>query len=177
MHGTVGWIFTKADDFYLPVRNSSFFCFVWVILKVSLKLAFLLLCSQVRQPRKHTWVTTTSGSDLLENECGLSFICDWNGKLKWHRERRASEHRHPSTTCSTYALQDCGLHPTFIQTWYMSPDRDWHSCRSVWLGRPHRPNCRFSKLVLWPPFLSKQRTTCLLKRGHCERGRPQTKKK
>lgn len=124
------------------------------------------------------WVTTTSGSDLLENECCLSFICDWKGRgaleeqRKTDRDRRASAGipappAVPMHSRTVDSIQPSSRHDTWVLT---ETSTAVGQCGCV--GLPNQ-NVGF-KLVLWPP-LSLTENNLPAKRGHCERGRPQKK--
>lgn len=100
MHSTVGRVYKSGWCLFASARCFLFFShplFVFVSAGAQSKSwSFSLSHSQVKQPRKHMWVTTTSGSDLLANECCLSFICDWKGRGALEEQRKTDRGRRAS---------------------------------------------------------------------------------
>lgn len=152
-----------------------------------------LLCSQVKQPRKHMWVTTTSGSESACKEnrvCPLSGIWELKGRL-WRaggeeekeeegsKRVPASQH-HLQYLCTPGLRIASTLHPDMT---HGSWQRLKHSCRpsAGWLRPRKNPTVGFN-LCCGPtpiPRLlpSSHENNLPAKRGHSEWGRPRRKKK
>lgn len=114
-----------------------------------------LLCSQVKQPRKHMWVTTTSGSESACKEnrvCPLSGIWELKGRLLrtgGEEEEEEGSKRVPASQDHLQYLCTPGLwiastlHPDMT---HGSWQRLKHSCRpSVgWLRPRKNPTVGFN---------------------------------